>query len=74
MALLAAASIYALARLRLGLSDEWLPILVNIAWVIYEPAVLGVVITAITYRPPTTSPSAPRCRLPPAPDASPSAT
>ncbi len=54
MVLLVAAAIYGLTRLVLGWTDEWFPIFVNIAWVIYDLAALSVVFKAVTYQPEAT--------------------
>jgi cellulose synthase (UDP-forming) len=52
MAALAAAVAFGLARLALGLTDDGLPILVNVFWAIYDLVMLSAVLDAVTYRPP----------------------
>ncbi|MBI3967044.1 MAG: glycosyltransferase [Chloroflexi bacterium] len=51
MALLVAASVYGLARLTLGLTDEGVPILVNVFWACYDLLALSVVLDAASYQP-----------------------
>jgi len=52
MLLLIAASIYGLVRLTLGLTEEGVPILINVFWVTYNLLMLSVVLDAATYQPP----------------------
>jgi cellulose synthase (UDP-forming) len=51
MGLLAASAIYGLARLALGLTNEVVPILVNVFWICYDIAMLSVVFRAVSYSP-----------------------
>ncbi len=52
MGLLVAAALYGLYRIVSGRTDDAWPILINIAWVLYDLVMLGVVVTAATHRPP----------------------
>jgi cellulose synthase (UDP-forming) len=51
MVLLAGACVFGLARLALGLTDDGLPIIVNIFWACYDLVMLSVVLDAATYQP-----------------------
>jgi cellulose synthase (UDP-forming) len=51
MVLLIAAALYGLARLALGLTTDGVPILVNVFWIGYDVAMLGVVFAAVAYSP-----------------------
>ena len=51
MGLLVAAALYGLARLALGLTNDGVPILVNVFWICYDVAMLSVVFDAVAYRP-----------------------
>jgi cellulose synthase (UDP-forming) len=57
--LLVAAAAYGLGRLALGLTDDTGPILVNVFWVLYNLAMLSVVIEAAIYEPEATLPEHP---------------
>lgn len=65
MGLITVAMVYGLARLALGLTDETVPILVNIFWSCYNLLMLSVVLEAATYQPPDDASS-----VPPAPPGS----
>jgi cellulose synthase (UDP-forming) len=59
IALLVAAGTYGLARLALGLADDAGPILVNVFWIVYNLAMLSVVIEAAIYEPDGAEPEHP---------------
>ena len=48
---LVAASIAGVVRLGLGLTDDAVPVTVNVLWALYDIAVLAVLLDALTYRP-----------------------
>ena len=49
MALLAAAALWGLARVGLGLADEVVPILINVGWIAYDLLMLCAVVTAAAH-------------------------
>ena len=49
MALLCVAIVFGLAKLALGLTSETVPILVNVAWAIYDLVMLSVVLDAVAF-------------------------
>lgn len=51
MILLVGASIYGLARLAFGFTEDGVPILINVAWAIYDLIALSVVLDAALYQP-----------------------
>jgi cellulose synthase (UDP-forming) len=59
MVVLAGAGLWGLLRLSLGLTDDAVPIVVNVAWIVYDLAMLSAVLDAATFvhRPPSTSTS-----------------
>ena len=52
MALLAAAALWGLARVALGLAEEVAPILINVGWIAYDLAMLSAVVRAAAFKPP----------------------
>ena len=52
MALLAAAVVFGLVKLALGVASDEAPLIVNVAWAIYDLMMLSVVLDAVTYAPP----------------------
>lgn len=63
MGLITVAMLYGLARLALGLTDQVVPILVNVFWSCYNLLMLSVVLEAATYQPPDEAPAVPPDRL-----------
>lgn len=50
MAALVLSSLWAIGRLLTGATNDWFPIIVNLAWVTYDLAMLSVVIGAVRYK------------------------